>query len=554
VVASAFQLASPLALRSAIDALKSPQPEVLLARYTVLFVALALGQAATKFISRRLFLGSARRVECDLRGAYFGRLIRLPAARIEAGRKGDFVSRATHDLQDVRLFLGAGALNFLQTLVLLVSATVLLWRIHPNLTLIALAPFPLVSVAVWRYAPRLHRRYLAANERAGNLSGLVQESLTGLRVVRAYHQEAWQTERFEVLNQAARDAQAAVIRTWALLFPMVGVVAGLGHVAVLGLGGYWVSQGALTLGEFVAFNAYLAMLTWPMMALGWTLSLVQRGAAALDRLREVLEWPFPPDGGETRLSDSAPCLRVRDLDFTYEGASAPVLTGVNLALPEGGFWGLVGGTGAGKSTLVALLAHLRRPTRGEVSFHGLPLEALAPRVLREHLAVVPQEDYFYADTVAANVCLGRAREEERLAWALEAAGLADEVARMPRGVDSLVGEGGVTLSGGQRQRLAIARALYGRPRALLLDAALSSLDTETARRVLAGIRSALPRLSLLVVSHRGSEVDDAQGVHFLAGGRIAASGSHRELLASVPEYLRLYREEELRRELGEASP
>lgn len=538
-------------LRDAIDALQAPGGPALLTRYALVLVALAACQGVFKFVSRRLFLGGARRVEHDLRGAYFGGLIRMPAARLEAGRRGDFVSRATHDLQDVRLFLGAGILNFLQTLVLLACATVLLWRIHPLLTAVALVPFPVVSVLVRRYSPRLHRRYLAANERQGDLSALVQEGLGGIRVVRAYHRESWQAARFEEANRAVRDAQARVVRTWAVLFPLVGVLAGLGHIAVLGLGGTWVARGTLTLGDFVAFNAYLAMLTWPMVALGWTLSLVQRGAAALDRLREVLERPRDPPGELRPAPGAAPCLAARGVHFAYEGSREEVLRGVDLEVPQGSFRGLVGATGSGKSTLVGLLARLRRPQRGSIAFYGVPLERTDGEVLRSHVALVPQEDFFFADTVAANVCLGRPRDEERLARALEAAGLAEDVAAMPRGPHSLVGEGGITLSGGQRQRLAIARALYGRPRCLLLDCALSSLDTETARRVLSGIRRALPDAALLVVSHRGSEVDDAEEVSFLRAGAVAARGRHRELLRSCPEYLRLYREEELRRELGE---
>ncbi|MDW7709734.1 MAG: ABC transporter ATP-binding protein [Deferrisomatales bacterium] len=551
---SAFQLAGPWVLRDAIDSLRDPAAAGLLARYTLVFVALAVGQGLFKFLSRRLFLGGARRVEHDLRGSYFGRLIRLPAARLQRGRRGDFVSRATHDLQDIRLFLGAGALNFLQTVILISSATVLLWRIHPLLTFVALLPFPVVSVLVHRYSPRLHRRYLKANEQQGELSAMVQEALAGVRVVRAYHREAWQQDRFEDANRAVRETQAAVVRAWALLFPMVGMVAGLGHIAVLGLGGAWLARGSLTLGDFVAFNAYLAMLTWPMVALGWTLSLVQRGAAALDRLREVLQWPFEARGNRVPLPDEAPRLTAHGVSFAYEESPTRVLRDVDLDLPAGSFRGLVGATGSGKSTLVGLLARLRQPDAGSILLHDVPMGQVEERALRDLVALVPQEDFFFADSVAHNVCLGRPREAAGLSWALETAGLAVEVAEMPQGADSLVGEGGITLSGGQRQRLAIARALYGRPRFLLLDSALSSLDTGTSRRVLSSIRRALPEAALLVVSHRGAEVDEAEEVAFLSGGTIVARGRHRDLLETHPGYLRLYREEELRRELAEAPP
>jgi ATP-binding cassette subfamily B multidrug efflux pump len=540
-----------MVLKRAIDSLSSSPGT--LGRYTALLVALALGQALFKFTSRRLFLGRARRVEHDLRAAYFERLLRLPIGFIERGRKGDLVSRATRDLQDIRLFLGAGVLNFLQTLLLLGAAVVLLYRIHPNLTFAALAPFPVISVLVCAYSPRLHRRYLEANQRAGDLSALIQEALSGGRVVAAYDREQWQRERVEEANEALRDAESRVIWSWALLFPFVGAIAGLGHVVVLGLGGYWVSRGALTLGDFVAFNAYLAMLTWPMIALGWTLSLVERGAAALDRMGEVLNRDPEPDGEMALAVAGDTCLEVRGVGFAYDGAEGETLSGIDLALPEGSFWGLVGPTGSGKSTLVQLLARLRRPGTGSIQVHGADLGRTSGRDLRRHVAVVPQGGFFFADTVAANVCLGRPRDEAQLHWALSAGGLEHEVQLMPLGVDTPVGEGGVTLSGGQRQRLALARALYGRPATLLLDAALSSLDTETARKVLSGMRRALPHLTLLVVSHRGAEVDEADGVYFLRRGRIQARGRHQELLGQIPEYLQLYREEELRKEWEEAA-
>jgi ATP-binding cassette subfamily B protein len=534
-----------------VDGIRAHGSSSRLALQALLFVSLAALQAAFKVQSRRSFLGEARAVEYDLRRAYFRRLLRLPLGRLEAGRKGDFVSRAITDLQDVRLFLGAGALNFLQTLILLVAAAGFLWRLHPGLTLAALAPFPIVSCLVGWASPRLHRRYLDSNRRAGELSALVQEALAGMRLVRAYGREQWQGARFEAASEAQRGAEAAVARLSGLLFPAVGFVASLGQVVVLGFGGVLVARGELTLGSFVAFNAYLAMLMWPMVALGWTLSLVQRGSAAFGRVWEVLSWSPDTDGTSALPPPDTVCLEARELRFGYGGARPEVLQGLDLALPEGQCWGLVGATGSGKSTLVALLGRLRAAVGGQVLAHGLDAWAVRSESLRRHLAVVPQEGFFFSETIAANVLVGRPSDEERLALVLRVSGLAEEVASFPEGVETPVGEAGVTLSGGQRQRLAIARALYGEPGCLVLDAALSNLDAVTARRVLGGVRRAFPGLTLLVVSHRGADLEDADGVFFLQDGRIAAVGRHEELLVRVPEYLRLYREEELRRELGE---
>ncbi|MBI5444168.1 MAG: ABC transporter ATP-binding protein [Deltaproteobacteria bacterium] len=552
VLASAFQLATPLALRRAVDSLNGPSPGALLARYSALFLTLALLQAVFKFFSRQAFLGEGRHVEHDLRRDYFSRLLRLPAAQIENAKKGDLVSRAMTDLQDIRMFLGAGVMNFFQTVLLLAVAIVLLWRIHPGLTVLSLAPFPLLSWLVRRQFPRLHRRYLASNRAAGAMAGLAQEALSGVRILRAYHREAWAWERFEAASLAVRRAEAQVVRAWAVLFPAVGFLAGLGQVVLLAVGGHLVLTERLSLGSFVAFNAYLAMLLWPMVALGWTLGLVQRGGAALERLQEVLGAPGEPDGDERLPAEGGAAFAARSVRFSYDGA-APVLSGADLSLEEGSYCGVVGPTGSGKSTLVGLLARLRRAGSGEILVRGVPLERLASGELRRYLAVVPQDDFFFSDTLAANVLLGRPLDAERLAWALRVADLSDQVAGFHRGARTLVGEGGVTLSGGQRQRLSIARAVYGLPKALFLDAALSSLDAETARRVLAGVRRELPGVTLLVVSHRGSEVDEADRVHFLLGGAVAAEGRHSELLSRVPEYLRLYREEELRRELREAA-
>ncbi len=552
MLASGLQLAAPQVLRRAVDALSGPAPVPSLFRYVLVFAALAVGQAVFRFASRSAFLGRARRIEHDLRGAYFSHLIRLPVDRLEQARKGDLVSRAVHDLQDVRLFLGAGILNFLQTVIQLTVTAVFLWRIHPGLTVVSLAPFPVISVLVRRFSPVLHRRFLDADRRAGDLSALVQEAVTGMRVTRTCGRDGWQRSRFEAANGALREARARVVWVWASLFPAVGALAGLGHVAVLGLGGYWLSTGAITLGDFVAFHAYLAMLTWPMVALGWTLSLVQRGAAALGRLEEVRSWPGDADGDEPVPAPGAgPWLEADRVVFRRPGTGEPVLDRVSVAVPARGITALVGATGSGKSTLVSVLVRLLRPQGGVVRVLGVPVERAAAADLRRRLAVVPQHGFLFSDTVAANVCLGRPRDDGRIRWALEAADLADEVGRMGDGAETRVGEGGVTLSGGQRQRLALARALYGRPDVLVLDSALSNLDTRTARRVLDRVRAALPDSAVLVVSHRGSEVHDADPVWFLQDGRIADRGTHADLLARNGAYRRLYREEILRRELEE---
>ncbi len=550
VFSVALQLAGPQVLRRGVDALAGGEGDVL--DLALVLGGLAAGQALFRFASRRLTLGAARAVEHDLRMAYVGHVLRLPLETLDRARRGDLVSRALHDLQDLRLFLGAGWLNLCQTLLVGSGTAVLLWRIHPGLTAVALAPFPAIAWVVRRMSPRLHRRFLAADRAAGAVADRVHETLTAIRLLRALRRERWQEERFRGENEALCRARERVVWAWAAVFPAVGVLAGLGHVAVLGLGGYWVATGALSLGGFVAFSAYLAMLIWPMVALGWTLSLVQRGAAALGRLEEVRRWPAEPEPGAPLPPPAGVCLRAEGVTYAYPDAAGPAVAGVGWELPEGGMWALVGPTASGKSTLVSLVARLRRPQRGAIEIHGEALERIADPELRRHLAVVPQEDFFFSDSVAANVLLGRPRDDGRIWEVLALAGLEADVRSLPDGLDTRVGEGGITLSGGQRQRLGIARALYGDPDVLVLDGSLSNLDARTAREVLARVRQRLRGRTLVVVSHRAFEVEEADGVWFLERGRIVASGTHGELWRRLPGYRRLYREEELRRELEEA--
>ncbi|WP_025324282.1 ABC transporter ATP-binding protein [Deferrisoma camini] len=549
VYSVALQLAGPQVLSRGVDAVASGSGSV--PGLAALLAGLALGQAGFRFASRRLVLAAARRVEHELRMAYVGHLLRLPVETLDTARRGDLVSRALHDIQDLRLFLGAGLLNLCQTVLVATATAVLLWRIHPGLTLVALAPFPAIAWIVRRMSPRLHQRFLAADRAAGDLADRVHETLTAVRVLRAYRREAWQQARFQRENQALCTARERVVWAWAGVFPAVGVLAGLGHVAVLGLGGYWVYEGSLSLGGLVAFSAYLAMLVWPMVALGWTLSLFQRGAAAMGRLEEVRAWPAEPEPTGPLPRADGPCLEAEGVSYGYPGSRGPAVSGVDLRVPEGGVWALVGPTGSGKTTVVSLLARLRRPQAGRISVHGAPIHEVSDAALRRHLAVVPQEDFFFSDTVAANVCLGRPRDDAQIWDALALAGLADDVAALLGGLDTPVGEGGVTLSGGQRQRLGIARAVYGDPGVLVLDGSLSNLDARTARAVIGRLRERFRGRTLLVVSHRAFEVEEADGVWFLAGGRVVAFGRHEDLWDELAAYRRLYREEALRRQLEE---
>lgn len=551
VLSVVFGLITPVLVGRAVDALWREVSTGVLLRFGLLIVAVTAIQGLFNFGQRRILVAMSRHIEYDLRQDFFAHLERQPPGFFHARYTGDLMARATNDLQAVRMLCGPAIMYTTGTLVTGVGALVLMLRLHAPLTLVALAPMPLVAVATKVFGQRIHQLFEQVQEQFSNLSAKVQENLSGVRVVRAYVQEEPEHDAFRELNDEYVGRTGRLIRWTSAFHPLLQSLVGLGFVAVLWYGGVLVWRQDLSIGQFVTFNFFLGKLVWPMIAIGWVINLVQRGAASFGRIRQVLD-------EEPAVRDEPPLVRlpavrcavaIRDLAFAWNGGP-PVLRDIDLEVPAGTTVAVVGRTGTGKSTLLSLLPRLVDPPHRTVFLDGTDVRALALAELRAAMAVVPQESFLFSVTVADNIRLGRPEATDaELERAARLAGLEDDLVTFPKGLQTMVGERGITLSGGQKQRVALARALVRDAPMLLLDDCLSAVDTATEERILQNLRQVFPGRTVFMVSHRVSTVRHADLILLLDDGRIAERGSHGELLALGGLYAELARRQELEEEL-----
>ena len=570
LLATAIQLVAPWVLKLAVDDLTAGVTRAKLGLYAAALIGIAALGGVCRFWMRRIIIGASRLIENDLRGHFFARLQRLDLAYFQRHRTGDLMSRATNDLNAVRMMVGPSLMYAGSTGLLFVVAVALMLSISVWLTLIVLLPLPLVSLAVRRFGDAIYERSERIQAQLARLSAIAQEALAGVRVVRAYGREAAELARFEAANREYVARSRAVIVIQGLFYPSLAFCLGLSALVVLWAGTREVVAGRMTAGDFVAFNAYLTMLAWPMIAFGWVTNMIQRGMAAWQRMLAVSDAEpdvRDPEPAAERLPAGGVRGRVelRDVSFAYNGE--PVLQGVSAVVEPGQMLALVGPTGSGKSTLVNLLPRLFDPPPGAVFIDGVDVRSLPLDVLRGAIGYVPQEPLLFSATLAENVEFG-APEEDRengagggnggdgdeaaVASAVALACLDADVARFPGGLETTVGERGLTLSGGQQQRVALARALLADPRILILDDALSAVDTRTEEAILARLRDVLRRRTSIVVSHRISTVRGADQILVLDRGRVVERGTHAELLARGGLYADLDRQQRLEAELEEA--
>jgi len=553
--ATSLAMAVPWLFKKAVDAIGAGAAPAEVGRIAAVLVGVALLQAVVRTVSRFVIFNVGRDVEFDLRNELFAHLETLPLGFYQRWRTGDLMSRLVNDVGAVRMLLGPGILNFINTPVYYAYGLVIMGSIHLGLTVAALAIYPLALLVVKRTSRLLMERTLRVQEGLSDLSSRVQENLSGIHVVKAYACEPHEITAFAAQNARFAAASLRLARVRGFVGPVMNAVGGVGSLVVLWYGGRLVVGGRLGVGDLVAFIGYLHLLAWPTMALGWMLSVLQRGRAALLRLEELFAVApaitSPP--GAAGVPAFRGEIRFRGVTFRHAGRSGPpALRDLDLTVPAGATVAIVGRTGAGKTSLVQLLPRLFDVDGGAVELDGHDVRSLPLGWLRRHVGLVPQDPFLFSRTIRENVAFAvepNGEGTEAVAWAVEAAGLGRDLADMPRGLDTLVGERGITLSGGQKQRVTLARVLAAAPRVLILDDALSAVDAATEREILDRLRGWFRERTTVLVAHRITTVKEADLIVVLDEGRVAEIGDHETLLTRGGTYAELFRQQALETEL-----
>jgi ATP-binding cassette subfamily B protein len=551
----------PLVIRRAVDDLHLGITRHKLVTYALLLLAVAAFKGIFQFLTRWIVIGVSREIEFDLRNDLFRHLEGLSYSYYQRTRTGDIMARATNDLNAVRMLLGPAIMYSANTIVFTAGALAFMLSISPRLTLYAFLPLPIVSVTIQYFGRKIHERFERIQAMFSDISARAQENFSGARVIRAYVQEEAEIAAFETANQEYIKRSLKLVRLMGMLWPTLETMLGLAIVLVLWLGGREVIAGRITVGGFVAFNTYMVQLTWPIIALGWVINIFQRGTASMRRINEILvEKPEIEDSeaievksktGETLAPQQIRGeIEFRHLNFSY--GSTPVLHDINLRVPAGSSLAIVGPTGSGKTTLVSLIPRIYDAEPGTVLIDGVPIRDYPIAALRRNLGFVPQETFLFSETVRENIAFGKEDATDGdVRSAAQAASIGEEIESFPEQYRTLVGERGITLSGGQKQRTAIARAIIRNPRILILDDALSSVDTHTEDKILNHLREIMQGRTTIFISHRVSTVRNADRIAVLHAGRIVELGTHDELVAKDGYYTDLYNKQLLEEELAE---
>lgn len=567
---AAMIAAIPQILRVAVDGLNSHGviPDELL-RYGLLMIGLALCDSLFRFGQRMLVTGTSYLVEYDMRSMLFRRLLTLDQYFYGKMHTGDLMARVTNDLSAVRQLLGPGINSMTNALFFLVLAGGLLLATNLMLALIVLLLLPIITVLFIVIGARMRKIFRSVQDQFGSLSTRAQESFSGIRTIKAYAQEDAEIREFYLANERYRSLNVRYVLLSGVLWPLITLIMGVIGALVLLVGGYLINTGAMTLGDLVLFNSYLAMLAWPMIALGWTVNLYQQAAASLSRIREVTQT-------ETKIisaPDALPHINIQgaiefrhvairfDHTITSRGeqgdhvtsvAGEWVLRDISFVVPQGSSLAIVGATGSGKTTLVSLLARVRDPDEGQVLIDGHDLRTLTLDDVRRSIGYVVQDTFLFSVPLRENITFGRSdATDEMIDHAVAMARLSNDLPQFPQGLDTLIGERGVTLSGGQKQRTAIARAVLRDPAILVLDDALSSIDTHTAAEILANLRTVMRGRTSIIIAQRIATVKDADQIIVLHDGVIVERGTHRELVDRGGHYTAMYRRELLQAEMEE---
>lgn len=556
LITASLAMAVPYLLKHAIDAIGQGAPAAQVTGYACWIVVIAIVQAVVRTCSRVLIFNVGRDVEYDLRNDLFAHLQRLPVAYYQEQQTGDLLSRLINDVTAVRMLLGPGMLNFVNTPVYYAYGIAIMFTLDARLTVAALLPYPLLLAVARRFGRRLMEHTLRVQQGLADMSSRVQENLSGMHVVRAYAAEARETAAFAALNERFKDDSMQLARVRGQMMPVMKTAASLGTLVVLWYGGVGVIHGRLSLGDLVAFIAYLNLLAWPTMALGWMLSILQRGRAAMSRLEHIFS--APPGIGDAPAPHVPPAVRghveFRSVDFAYRSPDNGyrVLDRISFRVEPGQVLALVGRTGTGKSTIARLLPRLFEAGGGQILLDGHDIRDWPLTQLRRSIGFVPQDPFLFSTTVRANISFAREDAlDADIYQAAAVAGVAGDIASFPRRYDTIVGERGITLSGGQRQRLTLARAVLANPRILILDDALSSVDIRTERAILAALEAVMRERTSIIIAHRISTIQRADIIAVIDDGHIVEMGNHATLLARDGLYAALFRQQHLEEELAE---
>lgn len=544
-----FTMAAPWILRQAINALQKQVTARHLLIYSGAIIGVTMIQGVFRYIMRQTMIVASRDIEYEIRGDLFAHILKLDRPYFDKMPTGDIMARLTNDLLAIRAMVGPGIMYFISTVFTFVVALVLMLIIDRKLTIIAFAPLPIISALTYFLGKEVFKRYMKVQEQYSALTSEVQENLAGIRVVKAYVQEDSVIKRFGSFNRDYIHLNLNMIKIWGLFFPVIFGFAGAAVALVLWIGGSQVINGVLTLGDLVAFTAYLMLLMWPMAALGWVIGLYQRGMASMERIAKIFNTSpvITTSLDKAIVKEIKGKIEFKNLRFAYD--KKIVIDGLNLKINPGQTVAILGHTGSGKSSLISLIPRLYPIPQGMVFIDDIDINDYALDSLRSQIGYVAQEAILFSQTIQSNIAFGGDINEPGIKESAEIAGIAGDIDSFPSGFDTILGERGITLSGGQKQRTALARALAIKPKILILDDVFSLVDTSTEEQILDNLRRIFTHCTTLIISHRVSTVKNSDLIVVLKDGRIAESGTHSQLLADGGLYAELYERQLLKQQL-----